>query len=700
MTLRTFGTGSLSLQEIQTEFGGNSLPPGTQLSEYYAGGSYVPAGTVGYPTGGSTQVAIPSAGTISIANFYGATSVSIVQITTGGTWVVPTGITSVRVLVVGGGGGGGYAGPADGGGGGGAGGILYSTAYTVTPGASVSVNIGAGGAGASGGDGTNGTSTTFGTLIAVGGGGGGGLNGTGFGHGGGSGGGGCGYNSGVSGNHAGGAGTSGQGNSGGGAGEYNSGGGGGGYAAVGQWTEMHVGIQSVPGKGGTGLTIILPTNSAIYPYNATTHTYGTSFTATSLQVGGGGGGGQGFSLAPGGAGNGGGGAGGVQGVAGASGVAQSGGGGGGGGTNNSVLGNGGNGGSGVVYIIYPTIPTVDGVVPNYDAALAVNDYSDVGNTVTAGITLNSNGTTSVVTSPGGAWVSYSLGQRWYSTTITGIGNTYYAYATVVTSYSSSATGSFSGTFNSWVPLSAGQTWALINTPLPQPAFRYGVSDRYAVLATITITIAATVGGTPLSSSTVVLSTVSSQEYVVDPTPITCFPAGSMVMMGDGSQKAIELVAVGDIVMGITGPTPVIDWHSVELSSRDLLKFTDDDSHRWTYDHMHWTRRKSTGQQNWWTGNKEAFQREIDAEVGYAGPTVDTLWTDTENLEFATVNGWKEATVEVAHNDGPETQVYWVQTNDTPIIVDGYVVNSGLGLGLTDYSKMDWNTLVGLFRKTK
>lgn len=58
-------SGPLTLTDIQTEFGGAN-PIG--LNEYYAGGTYVPAGTSG--TGG----AVPSSGAISIANFYGTSA--------------------------------------------------------------------------------------------------------------------------------------------------------------------------------------------------------------------------------------------------------------------------------------------------------------------------------------------------------------------------------------------------------------------------------------------------------------------------------------------------------------------------------------------------------------------------------------------------------------------------------------------------
>lgn len=66
MTLPT--SGAISLSDIQTEFGGSNP---ISLSEYYAGGSYVPAGTSG------TYGAVPSSGAISIQNFYGTTKFSI-----------------------------------------------------------------------------------------------------------------------------------------------------------------------------------------------------------------------------------------------------------------------------------------------------------------------------------------------------------------------------------------------------------------------------------------------------------------------------------------------------------------------------------------------------------------------------------------------------------------------------------------------
>ena len=107
----------------------------------------------------------------------------IESFTSSGTFSVPSGITTVDVLVVAGGGGGGTGHPSSGhaGGGGGAGGLIYRPAFPVTPGGTVTVTVGNGGPGRSpggpydwpGGAQAVGQDSVFGTLTAKGGGGGG-----------------------------------------------------------------------------------------------------------------------------------------------------------------------------------------------------------------------------------------------------------------------------------------------------------------------------------------------------------------------------------------------------------------------------------------------------------------------------------------------------------------------------------------------
>lgn len=172
-------SGPLSLSDIQGEFGGSNP---ISLSEYYAGGAYVPPGTSG------TYGAVPSSGAIGIRNFYGTTKFTPVTntYTTGsGNETVPTGATSLTLTVVGAGGSGGASytdSPSDiynsGGGGGGAGYSIitravasgdWSTtiAYSVgTSGGVSSTTTGSLSAGAvslTGGGGGNGTSADSGS---------------------------------------------------------------------------------------------------------------------------------------------------------------------------------------------------------------------------------------------------------------------------------------------------------------------------------------------------------------------------------------------------------------------------------------------------------------------------------------------------------------------------------------------------------
>lgn len=63
MTLQT--SGAITLAQIQTEFGGSNP---ISMSEYYAGGAYVPSGTSG------TNGAVPTSGQISFSQFYGTSN--------------------------------------------------------------------------------------------------------------------------------------------------------------------------------------------------------------------------------------------------------------------------------------------------------------------------------------------------------------------------------------------------------------------------------------------------------------------------------------------------------------------------------------------------------------------------------------------------------------------------------------------------
>lgn len=88
MPLQT--SGQISILNIRDQFGAGATPHG--LSEYYAGGVNVPAGTTG------TNGSIPSSSTIKISDFYGAPLNITVTCGTYGAFIPPMGIGSGQAL--------------------------------------------------------------------------------------------------------------------------------------------------------------------------------------------------------------------------------------------------------------------------------------------------------------------------------------------------------------------------------------------------------------------------------------------------------------------------------------------------------------------------------------------------------------------------------------------------------------------------
>jgi hypothetical protein len=146
MTVKS--SGSLAFSEIQTEFTGSNP---ISLSEYYAGGLYVPAGSTGI------NGSIPSSGTISVSKFYGSTRFTpfsqgpFTTAGSSGSVTIPVGASTVTLTIVGAGGIGSspasypgidfYAG---GGGGGGGGTIIWTISVAGYAGETMSYYVGNG----------------------------------------------------------------------------------------------------------------------------------------------------------------------------------------------------------------------------------------------------------------------------------------------------------------------------------------------------------------------------------------------------------------------------------------------------------------------------------------------------------------------------------------------------------------------------
>ena len=169
---------------------------------------------------------------------------------------------------------------------------------------------------------------------------------------------------------------------------------------------------------------------------------------------------------------------------------------------------------------------------------------------------------------------------------------------------------------------------------------------------------------------------------------TCFPAGSLVLMADGTYQAIETIIMGDWLMGWNGPVEVTEIDKPLLGSRKMLSTSD--GHYWSDEHAHWTR-DNTDSQWWWAYDKPRWLAEVEA--GAIGGLFDnsTLRSGGDEVTFAHISGWKTETPAVATQYGPETQLYLPRTNGTPIIVDGYVVGAGVNQYIFDYAQINWDT---------
>jgi hypothetical protein len=143
-------SGPISLSDIQAEFGGTNP---ISLSEYYKGGAYVL--TTDYAPN------VPTSGTISLSNFYGARRTTLITQTFTSVgdnlFTVPAGVTNLTIVSMVGGGGGGGGNDSQSGYPGYGGRTVTGGNISVSPGDVVNAYVaGGGGAGTTGGGGGGG----------------------------------------------------------------------------------------------------------------------------------------------------------------------------------------------------------------------------------------------------------------------------------------------------------------------------------------------------------------------------------------------------------------------------------------------------------------------------------------------------------------------------------------------------------------
>lgn len=167
---------------------------------------------------------------------------------------------------------------------------------------------------------------------------------------------------------------------------------------------------------------------------------------------------------------------------------------------------------------------------------------------------------------------------------------------------------------------------------------------------------------------------------------TCFPAGAMVLMADGSLKAIETVGAGEFVMGADGkPAEVQYLHVATLGTRKMYIFAED-NHEWSDEHLYWVLKD--GKEWWWSINPDQWRWEV-ASGGVAGLKDNYSILTGDGYAFGHLDGWVNRTP-VRVDRPSDTEVYLPITLGIPVIVNGYVVTGGTNQELYDYNSFRWN----------
>lgn len=172
---------------------------------------------------------------------------------------------------------------------------------------------------------------------------------------------------------------------------------------------------------------------------------------------------------------------------------------------------------------------------------------------------------------------------------------------------------------------------------------------------------------------------------------SCFVAGSLVLMEDGTLKPIEQVKIGDKVWGLSGINTVVQLKRPILANRKLLEMADG-SLRWSDEHPFWTSSPS-GQQWWGSHDKLEWEREVSLGIfdGLKNSS-PMMQLNRTGEKYAHIDGWKTMDVREVAAD-PYTQLYDVHTDGChTAIVNGFLVGTGISDVDVNYASLRWHGL--------
>lgn len=175
---------------------------------------------------------------------------------------------------------------------------------------------------------------------------------------------------------------------------------------------------------------------------------------------------------------------------------------------------------------------------------------------------------------------------------------------------------------------------------------------------------------------------------------TCFPAGTPILMADGSWKGVEEIRAGDLLMTPTGPQAVLEVETPVLGDRKMLAFEDEGAVlHWTDDHAFWTRRD--GREGLAVADRSSFMRGVEAGVVRGLPDNDAvLELDDARDEFAHLDGWvRRKVIDITDRYAPDTRVYLPVVGGSHLIIAaGFVMSGGANGFDFDYTAFSWSAV--------
>lgn len=177
---------------------------------------------------------------------------------------------------------------------------------------------------------------------------------------------------------------------------------------------------------------------------------------------------------------------------------------------------------------------------------------------------------------------------------------------------------------------------------------------------------------------------------------SCFPSGTMVLMGDGTQLPIEQIRAGDFVMGTSGaPVMIVATEHPLLADRRMLSF-DDGSMLWSEEDSLWVRHEGhewmwVENREWWLGER-AEEKVTQSHVrdGYLHDMESILGCPAAEVEFASVDGFVRRRIVEHPEFEPGTQLHFIVTEDGQgTIMNGYVTSGAWDERTYDPHDLHW-----------